>query len=70
MKNIYVHISALLSKVMEMSEEDMDCVKLSICEEAEDQGQFFPAFLHLEGFAKDGTVRDYESIDSVTKRAS
>ena len=66
MKSICVHISALLAKVMKMSEDNIDGVKLSICKEAEEQGQFFPAFLHFEGFAKDGSVRDYESVDSVT----
>lgn len=70
MKSICVEVLPLLAKVMEMSEDGMNGVKLSICEEAEDQGQFFPAILHFEGFAGDFTIRDYESVDAVTKKIS
>lgn len=65
MKDIQIYIPALLKKAQEMLNDDMVTVHLSIADEANDQGEVFPPFLHFEAFLNDGSVRDYESIDGV-----
>jgi hypothetical protein len=65
MKGIQIYIPALLKKTQEMLNDDMVTVYLSIADEAEDQGEVSPPFLHFEAFMNDGSVRDYESIDEV-----
>jgi hypothetical protein len=66
MKSIHLHIPALLSKIQEMSNDNMENVKLTMCEEVIDQDIFYPALIHFEGYTNDGVVADYESIDSLS----
>jgi len=65
MKGIQIYIPALLKKTQEMLNDNMVTVCLSIADEAKDQGEVFPPFLHFEAFMNDGSARDYESIDGV-----
>ena len=66
MKCIRVPMEPLLKKVQEIANENMTSIKLSINDESIDQSELFPSFLHFEGYAKDGTATDYESIDSIS----
>jgi hypothetical protein len=65
MKGIQIYIPALLKKAQEMLNDEMVTAYLSIADEAKDQDEIFPPFLHFEAFMNDGSVRDYESIDEV-----
>lgn len=65
MQNIQVHIPALLRKLQEMSNDNMENVNLTIGTEVIDQCIFYPAYLHFEAYTKDGCVLDYESIDAL-----
>ncbi len=63
MKSICIPVSALLNKVLEMTDENMVDVKLTLVDQMEDRGVNYPAFLHFEAYTEDGTVYDYECID-------
>lgn len=65
MKSIQVHIPALLRKIQEMSNDNMESVKLAISSEVIDQDRVYPGYLHFEAYTIDGSVSDYESIDSL-----
>lgn len=65
MKSITVHVPALLKKVQEMSNDNMENVKLTVSDRVTDRDKVFPAFLHFEAHTKDGFVEDYESIDAL-----
>lgn len=65
MKSITVHIPALLKKIQEMSNDQMESVKLEISDKVADQDNVFPAFLHFEAYDKDGFAEDYESVDAL-----
>ena len=69
MKSIQVPIPALLSIIKEMSNDHMECVRLTISDEVIDQSTYYPAFLHFEAYKKDASVIDYESLDAVTFQA-
>lgn len=66
MKSITVHVPALLRRVQEMANDNMENVKITVCEKVTDQDKVFPAFLHFEAHTMDGFVEDYESIDAIT----
>ncbi|NLV49831.1 MAG: hypothetical protein GXY20_03955, partial [Clostridiales bacterium] len=68
MNSILLRVSSLLSKVRTLSDDGMVEVKLTLNDEAVDQGVYFPAFVHFEAFSEDGSAFDYECVDSAYER--
>lgn len=64
MKTIRIPVSDLLSKAIQMTNDSMVEVELTLIDEVTDQGKTTPQFLNFVGFKDDGAVFDYESIDS------
>jgi hypothetical protein len=63
MQRIIVNVISLEAKLLEIEKEGMDFIELSIVPSQIEDENLYPAFLHLEGVSKDGTCKDYESID-------
>ncbi|MGI5935447.1 MAG: hypothetical protein ACOX7I_01390 [Oscillospiraceae bacterium] len=68
MKTVQIPISKLLNVLEKMSNDNMETVMLTINEEVFDQNMYYPAFIHMEAFTKDGEVRDYDTLDSTMIR--
>jgi len=63
MQKIIVNLSSLKAKLLEAEKEDMDIMELCIVASQMEDEISQPAFLHFEGISKNGTHKDYESID-------
>lgn len=63
MQKIIVERAKLKKKIMEIERDGMDFVELHIIPCQEEEDSLNPAFLHFEGIAKNGSHKDYESVD-------
>ena len=63
MQKIMVNMKSLKAKLLEMEKDNMELVELHIVPEQIEEGNFYPAFLHLDGIYHTGEYQDYESID-------
>ncbi len=70
MQKIIVNVNSLKAKLLEAEKEDMELIELCIVPSQMEDENLYPAFLHFEGISKDGSHKDYESIDefSISER--
>lgn len=65
MKQILIHLADLKDVVEQASSDNMTYFKFYLVDEVIDEKVIFPSFLHVEAYSEDGTVKDYDAIDSV-----